>query len=125
MKILVVDDMPSMRKVLIYMLDSLGYTEIGEAGNGMQALSMLMLDNYDLLITDLNMPHLDGKQLLNKIRKDEVLHSLPVLMMSCEDDKSKVMDLINCDVTGFMVKPFNISTLKKQLAWTQHKIQAA
>ena len=125
MKILVVDDMPSMRGVMMKMLSSLGYNNLGEANNGLQALAKLRLDNFDLVITDLHMPNLDGEQLLKKIREDEFLQHMPVLMMSCEDDKNKIMSLINSDVTGFMVKPFDITTLKKQLDWMRPKIQAA
>ena len=125
MKILIVDDMPSMRGVMMKMLSSLGYNNLGEANNGLQALAKLRLDNFDLVITDLHMPNLDGEQLLKKIREDEFLQHMPVLMMSCEDDKNKIMSLINSDVTGFMVKPFDITTLKKQLDWMRPKIQAA
>lgn len=121
MKILVVDDMPSMRGVMLHMLTSLGFTDVCEANNGLQALAKLRLEHYDLLITDLHMPNLDGEQLLKKIRADEFLHHLPVLMMSCEDDKSKIMGLIHGEVTGFMVKPFNLTTLKKQLDWIEAK----
>ena len=117
MKILVVDDMPSMRQVMLHMLASLGYSDPDEASCGLHALKMLRLNDYDLLITDLHMPNLDGEQLLSKIRQDKKLHNLPVLMVSCEDDKAKIMALIAGEVTGFMVKPFNCNTLKKQLHW--------
>jgi len=125
MKILVVDDMSSMRQVMMYMLNSLGHNDTDEATGGLQALKMLRLNSYDLLITDLHMPNLNGEQLLNKVRGDKSLHNLPVLMMSCEDDKAKIMGLIASDVTGFMMKPFNIGTLKKQLRLIQPKSQVA
>ena len=115
MKILVVDDMSSMRGVLLHMLASLGHRDADEADNGLAALKMLRDKHYDLLITDLHMPNLDGKQLLTKVRQDEKLKNLPVLMASCEDDRKIVMSLIAEQVNGFMVKPFNIDTLKKQL----------
>ncbi len=117
MKILVVDDMSSMRGVMLQMLASLGHSETDEASNGLQALKLLRQNEYDLLITDLHMPNLDGQQLLEKVRHDKKLHDLPVLMVSCEDDKKIVKDLIAGQVTGFMVKPFNLNTLKKQLQW--------
>ena len=117
MKIFVVDDMPSMRQVMLHMLTSLGHSDPDEASCGLHALKMLRLNDYDLLITDLHMPNLDGEQLLSKIREDKKLHNLPVLMVSCEDDKAKIMALIAGEVTGFMVKPFNCNTLKKQLHW--------
>jgi two-component system chemotaxis response regulator CheY len=117
MKILVVDDMSSMRGVMLHMLASLGHSDNDEAANGLQALKLLRQNNYDLLITDLHMPNLDGQQLLEKVRNDKRLHNLPVLMVSCEDDKNIVKELIAEQVTGFMVKPFNVNTLKKQLQW--------
>jgi len=117
MKILVVDDMPSMRKVMLHMLVSLGHNHLDEAKNGIEALKMLRSNDYDLLITDLHMPNLDGQQLLAKVRQDKQLHDLPVLMVSSEEDKEKIVALVAGQVTGFMVKPFNIKTLKKQLNW--------
>lgn len=116
MKILVVDDMASMRGVMVHMLASLGHRDADEAECGLTALKMLRNKHYDLLITDLHMPNLDGKQLLTKVRQDEKLKHLPVLMASCEDDREIVMSLIAEQVSGFMVKPFNINTLKKQLS---------
>ena len=125
MKILVVDDMSSMRNVMVHMLMNLGYNQTDEASSGLQALKMLRLDNYELLITDLHMPNLDGEQLLRKVRGDKKLQDLPVLMVSSEDDKVKIMELIAGNVTGFMVKPFNLNTLKKQLHWIHSKTSLA
>jgi two-component system chemotaxis response regulator CheY len=119
MKILVVDDMSSMRNVMVHMLVNLGYNQTDEASCGLQALKMLRIDNYELLITDLHMPNLNGEQLLRKVRGDKKLYNLPVLMVSSEDDKVKIMELIAGKVTGFMVKPFDLNTLKKQLNWIQ------
>lgn len=125
MRILVVDDMSSMRNVMVHMLINLGYNQTDEASSGLQALKMLRLDNYELLITDLHMPNLDGEQLLRKVRGDKKLHNLPVLMVSSEDDKVKIMELIAGNVTGFMVKPFNLNTLKKQLNWIHSNTNVA
>lgn len=125
MKILVVDDMSSMRQVMMHMLTNLGYNTLDEASCGIQALKMLRLSDYDLLITDLHMPNLNGEQLLSKVRGDKDLHKLPVLMVSSEDDKAKIMGLIAGEVTGFMVKPFSLNTLKKQLSWIQSKTNIA
>ncbi|TPH19267.1 response regulator [Litorilituus lipolyticus] len=116
MKILVVDDMASMRNVMVHMLKSLGHHNNDEAENGLQALKMLRQSHYDLLVTDLHMPNLNGKQLLEKVRADQKLHDLPVLMVTSEDDRSVVMSLIAEKVTGFIVKPFKLETLKKQLS---------
>ncbi len=125
MKVLVVDDMASMRQVMKHMLEALGHENPDEADCGVQALRMLRTHDYDLLITDLHMPNLDGEQLLKKVREDKKLHSLPVLMVSSEDDKAKIMAVIAGEVTGFMVKPFDLATLRKQLDWMQPKTNVA
>ena len=125
MKVLVVDDMASMRQVMKHMLVKLGHETVDEAGCGVQALKMLRTNDYDLLITDLHMPNLDGEQLLKKVRQDIRLHNLPVLMVSSEDDKTKIMAVIAGEVTGFMVKPFDLATLRKQLDWVQPSTNVA
>jgi two-component system chemotaxis response regulator CheY len=112
MKILVVDDMISMRHVMMHMLRSLDYTDIDEAADGLQALSLLNKKSYDLLITDYHMPKVDGRQLLKSIRGNKDLADLPVLMVSCEDEKSSIKAIIACDVTDFIVKPFSLQTLE-------------
>jgi two-component system chemotaxis response regulator CheY len=118
MKILVVDDMTSMRHVILHMLRDLGHVDCDEAIDGLQALSLLYKNHYDLLITDLHMPKLDGKQLLEKVRSESELSKIPVLMISTEDECNKIKEIIKAKVTGFIVKPFNYNTLEKKI----HKI---
>jgi len=115
MKILVVDDMPLMRHVLINMLRRLDYIDIVEATDGLQALNILQNQMFDLVITDLHMPKMDGITLLDNIRKDAELKNLPVLMVTCEDSSSTVKKAINAKVSGFIVKPFNMNVLSAQL----------
>lgn len=115
MKILVVDDMPLMRHVLINMLRQLNYKDIVEATDGLQALNILQNQMFDLVITDLHMPKMDGITLLDNIRKDAELKNLPVLMVTCEDSSSTVKKAINAKVSGFIVKPFNMNVLSDQL----------
>lgn len=115
MKILVVDDMPLMRHVLINMLRKLNYKDIVEATDGLQALKILQNQIFDLVITDLHMPKMDGITLLDNIRKDAELANLPVLMVTCEDSSSTVKKAINAKVSGFIVKPFNMNVLSAQL----------
>jgi two-component system chemotaxis response regulator CheY len=117
MKILVVDDMITMRHVMLHMLRDLGHIDNDEAADGLQAINMLHKKHYDLVITDFHMPKLDGKQLLEKIRSEKELANLPVLMVSCEDEKKKIKSIIASKVTGFIVNPFNANTLEKQLKW--------
>ena len=115
MKILVVDDMPLMRHVLINMLRKLEYSNIVEATDGLQALALLRHQHFDLVITDLHMPKMDGVDLLTNIRKDRALADIPVLMVTCEDSTDKVKQVIAAKVSGFIIKPFNMNVLSSQL----------
>lgn len=99
------------------MLRSLGFTDNEEASDGLHALNLLRKNKYDLVITDLHMPKLDGKGLLQEIRSQKNLCYLPVLMVSCEDEKSTIEEVIANQVNGFIVKPFNTKTLARQMQW--------
>ncbi|MDK1288136.1 response regulator [Pseudoalteromonas umbrosa] len=115
MRILVVDDMTSMRHVMINMLRKLGFDNIDEATDGKQALMLLGKRKYHLVISDLNMPHVDGLTLLSKIRETPQLSKVPVLMVTCESSKERVQAILLKKVDGFVVKPFNMATLIQQL----------
>ncbi len=115
MRILVVDDMVSMRHVMLHMLRSLGHTDIDEAADGLQALNLLNKKRYDLVLTDFHMPRMDGKQLLKSIRGSKNLADLPVLMISCEDEKKQIQAIITSDVTDFILKPFSLQTLERKI----------
>jgi len=115
MKILVVDDMLSMRHVMINMLKDIGYKDIDEATDGLHALKLLQKTKYDLVITDFHMPKLSGVELLKLIRNDKNLWLLPVLMVTCEDQRKQVETVIAAKVNGFIIKPFTTNTLIQQL----------
>ena len=119
MKVLVVDDMTSMRHIMLHMLKSLGYKDNDEAVNGRQALKLLRENKYDLLITDYHMPKINGIQLLKLIRTDKDLSHLPVLMVTCEDQKNEIESIIAAKVNGFIIKPFTTKTLRKQIDWIE------
>ena len=121
MKILIVDDMQLMRHVLINMLKKLGFNEFVEASDGVKALTLLHQQDFDLVISDLYMPNMDGKSLLNEIRNDVKLASIPVLMVTCEDDRIAVKEIIAAKVTGFIIKPFNFKILSTQLKFIHEK----
>ena len=115
MKILVVDDMPLMRHVLINMLRQLDYKNVVEATDGQQALKILRQQKFDLVITDLHMPKVDGVNLLDNIRHDQALVDLTVIMVTCEDNADTVKQVIKAKVSGFIIKPFNMNVLSAQL----------
>ncbi|MDN3484401.1 two-component system response regulator [Pseudoalteromonas sp. S1609] len=122
MRILVVDDMPLMRHVLINMLRQLDYKDIVEATDGQQALTILQNQLIDLVITDLHMPKMDGLNLLDAIRNDTEHAQLPVLMVTCEDNSETVKKIINAKVSGFIIKPFCMNVLSAQLIRLANKV---
>jgi len=122
MRVLVVDDMPLMRHVLINMLRQLDYKDIVEATDGLQALTILQNQLIDLVITDLHMPKMDGLNLLDAIRNDTEHAQLPVLMVTCEDNSETVKKIINSKVSGFIIKPFCMNVLSAQLTRLANKV---
>lgn len=115
MKILIVDDFSTMRRIIKNLLRDLGYTNTQEADDGMTALPMLQADNYDFLITDWNMPGMQGIELLKNLRKDPKLAKLPVLMVTAEQKREQIVEAAQAGVNGYIVKPFTAVTLKEKI----------
>ncbi len=115
MKILVVDDFSTMRKIVRNVLKQLGYSNIEEAEDGAQAYSMLKEGSFQFVVSDWNMPNLDGLEMLKKIRSDPDLKDLPVLMVTAEAEKDKVIAAIKAGVNNYIVKPFTAETLKQKM----------
>ena len=116
-KILVVDDMAAMRKILKTLLAQLGYKNVDEAEDGKQALEILKQNpnKYGLVITDWNMPNMTGIELVQAIRSDEQLKHLPILMVTAEAKKENVLMAIKAGVNNYIVKPFTAETLKEKM----------
>ncbi|MDR9436651.1 MAG: chemotaxis response regulator CheY [Thiohalophilus sp.] len=117
MKILVVDDFSTMRRIIKNLLRDLGFTNTEEADDGTTALPMLQSNHYDLLITDWNMPGMQGIDLLRKVREDqnETLAKIPVLMVTAEQKREQIVEAAQAGVNGYIVKPFTAQTLKEKL----------
>ncbi len=115
MKILVVDDFSTMRRIVKNILKQLGYENIDEAEDGAQAYSKLQGGDFDFVVSDWNMPNMDGLELLKKIRSDERLKALPVLMVTAEAEKEKVITAIQAGVNNYVVKPFTAEVLKEKM----------
>lgn len=115
MKFLVVDDFSTMRRIVKNILKQLGYENIDEAEDGAQAYSKLQNGQYDFVISDWNMPNMDGLELLKKIRSDEKLKAMPVLMVTAEAEKDKVITAIQAGVSNYVVKPFTAEVLKEKM----------
>lgn len=115
MKILVVDDFSTMRRIIKNLLKDLGFTNIQEADDGNTALPMLNQGDFDFVVTDWNMPGMQGIDLLRAIRADEKLKHLPVLMVTAEAKKEQIVAAAQAGVNGYVVKPFTAATLKQKL----------
>ncbi|MCL1038415.1 response regulator [Shewanella submarina] len=115
MKILVVEDTITMRHIMLHMLRTLGYEDVEEAVDGCHALELISKQKIDLVITDMNMPKMDGFKLLQTIKADPQLAHIPVMMVTCDADKDNIQLAMAAKVAGFIIKPFNLGTLEKQL----------
>jgi len=115
MKILVVDDFPTMRRIVRNLLKELGYSNVDEAEDGAAGLARLRSVNYDFVISDWNMPNLDGLSMLKEIRADAHLAHLPVLMVTAESKKENIIAAAQAGASGYVVKPFTAATLDEKL----------
>ena len=115
MKILVVDDFSTMRRIIKNLLKDLGFENIQEADDGSTALPMLEQGGFDFVVTDWNMPGMQGIDLLRAIRADEMLKNIPVLMVTAEAKKEQIVAAAQAGVNGYVVKPFTAATLKEKL----------
>ena len=115
MKILVVDDFPTMRRIVRNLLKELGYGNVDEAEDGAAGLARLRGGGFDFVITDWNMPNLDGLSMLQQIRADATLSHLPVLMVTAESKKENIIAAAQAGANGYVVKPFTAATLDEKL----------
>lgn len=116
MRLLVVDDLYTMRSLIRKMLKEIGYANVEEADNGVSALSKLQAERFDLVITDWHMPQMDGLSLLEEIRKTEDWAGLPVLMVTAEKRREQVLAAAHAGASGYVVKPFSEAELARKLA---------
>ena len=115
MKVLVVDDFSTMRRIVKNLLRDLGFTNIQEADDGSTALPMLQGGDFDFVVTDWNMPGMQGIDLLKAIRADASLSHIPVLLITAEAKKEQIVMAAQAGVNGYIVKPFTAGTLKTKL----------
>lgn len=124
MKILVVDDFSTMRRIIKNLLKELGFSNIEEADDGATALPMLKKGNFDFLVTDWNMPGMTGIDLLKAVRADPALANLPVLMVTAEAKREQIIMAAQAGVNGYVVKPFNGPTLKEKIDKIFERVQS-
>ena len=122
-KILIVDDFSTMRRIIKNLLRDLGFNNTFEADDGNTALPMLKNGDYDFVVTDWNMPGMQGIDLLKEIRKDENLCHIPVLMVTAEAKREQIIEAAQSGVNGYIIKPFTAATLKEKLEKIFERIQ--
>lgn len=114
-KFLIVDDFSTMRRIVRNLLKELGFTNVDEAEDGQMGLDKLKEGNFEFVISDWNMPNMDGLTMLQNIRADARLSSLPVLMVTAEAKKENIIAAAQAGASGYVVKPFTAATLDEKL----------
>jgi len=115
MKVLVVDDFATMRRIIKNVLKQIGFTNILEANDGATALGVLKENKVDLIISDWNMPQMNGLELLKTVRKDESTKAIPFVMVTAEAQKENVLQAVRAGVSNYIVKPFTADAVKEKL----------
>ena len=124
MKILVVDDFSTMRRIIKNLLRDLSFTNTVEADDGLTALPILKSGGIDFLVTDWNMPGMTGIELLEAVRADEKLKGLPVLMLTAEAKRDQIVEAAQLGVNGYVVKPFTAAALKEKIEKIFERIES-
>lgn len=116
MRVLVVDDSPTMRRIVVQMLKKIGYNDITEAENGQAALERLHKDgDFELLLTDWNMPVMTGLELTQAVRADAKLAPIPILMVTTRNMKQDIVVAMKTGVNNYVTKPFDPKTIKEKI----------
>jgi two-component system, chemotaxis family, chemotaxis protein CheY len=124
LKFLIVDDFSTMRRIVRGLLKEMGCTNADEAEDGVVALSMLKAQKYDFVVSDINMPNMNGFDLLKAIKADASLRHLPVLMVTAEARKEDIVLAAQSGAAGYIVKPFTKATLEEKLQKIMQKLAA-
>ena len=125
MRILIVDDFSTMRRIVKNLLNDLGFFNTAEADDGHSALAELRKGPYDLIITDWNMPGMPGIDLLKQVRADATLAKIPVLMVTAEAKREQIIEAAQAGVNGYVIKPFTAQTLGDKLGKIFERLESA
>jgi two-component system chemotaxis response regulator CheY len=125
MRILIVDDFSTMRRIVRNLLKEIGFTNTDEAEDGVAALSKLRAGTFDFVVSDLNMPNMNGFELLTHIRQDAALKAIPVLVVSAEAKKEDIVNAAQAGASGYIVKPFTRATLEEKISKILQKMGTA
>jgi two-component system chemotaxis response regulator CheY len=114
-RFLIVDDFSTMRRIIRNLLKEIGYANAEEAEDGVAALAMLRATKFDFVVSDINMPNMDGFALLKQVRADETLKGIPFLMVTAEAKKEDIVNAAQNGANGYIVKPFTKATLEEKV----------
>jgi len=115
MKVLIVDDFSTMRRILKNMLKQIGFSDISEADDGTSALELLKAQEIDLIVCDWNMPQMSGFDLLKEVRSDPDLKDTPFVLVTAEAQRENVIDAVEAGVSNYIVKPFTVDQISEKL----------
>jgi len=124
-RILIVDDFSTMRRIVKNLLNDLGFFNTAEADDGNSALAELRKAPFDLIVTDWNMPGMPGIELLKQVRADAALAKIPVLMVTAEAKREQIIEAAQAGVNGYVIKPFTATTLSDKLGKIFERLENA
>jgi len=123
-RFLIVDDFSTMRRIVRNLLKEIGFNNAEEAEDGQIALNMLKSTKFDFVVSDINMPNMNGFELLKNMREDESLKTIPVLMVTAEAKKEDIVAAAQGGASGYIVKPFTKATLEEKVQKIMQKVAA-
>jgi two-component system chemotaxis response regulator CheY len=123
-RFLIVDDFSTMRRIVRNLLKEIGFTNAEEAEDGAVALNMLRATKFDFVVSDINMPNMNGFELLKQMRADDALKNIPVLMVTAEAKKEDIIAAAQGGASGYIVKPFTKATLEEKVQKILQKVAA-
>lgn len=115
-KFLIVDDFATIRRIVRNLLKEIGHTDAEEAEDGAAGLAKLRAGQFDFVVCDINMPNMNGLEMLREVRADAALKHIPVLMVTAEAKKEDIVNAAQCGASGYIVKPFTRATLEEKIA---------
>ena len=124
LKFLIVDDFSTMRRIVRGLLKEIGFNNADEAEDGAVALQMLKAQKYDFVVSDINMPNMNGFELLKAVKADDALKHLPVLKVTAEARKEDIVRAAKDGAAGYIVKPFTKATLEEKVQKIMQKLAA-
>jgi two-component system chemotaxis response regulator CheY len=123
-RFLIVDDFSTMRRIVRNLLKEIGFNNAEEAEDGQVALNMLKAEKFDFVVSDINMPNMNGFELLKQIRSNDALKGIPVLMVTAEAKKEDIVAAAQGGASGYIVKPFTKATLEEKVQKILQKVPA-